>query len=195
MAFQENLKQARMAAGYVNAKEFAEKVLKMNYQTYNKYETQGAWPKEETLKRISRVLHVSVDSLLDLNNEEKESDYLEIAKSIAKMCGVKFHIPKEGFIQVDTIKRRKAPPDFPLPNNAFQTMVFKSCDLLKPELDTFRTKINEYKRDRFAEVFRHIILNYYLSVAKELAPHGRESRIFDSPYYGKKYDDILREFV
>ena len=193
MAFQENLKKARISAGYVNAKDFAENVLGVSYPTYNKYETRGAWPKEETLKRIASALHVSIDSLLD--HEPQEPNYLESAKGIAKMCGVKFHVPKDGFIQIDSIRRRKAPPNFLLPEGLFQCIVFKVCDGLKPELDTFRAQINEYKKDRFSEVFRHIVVNLYCSVAKET--EGRASYVFDSPYFAEKFDKIktVDEFI
>ena len=64
MSLQDNLRTLRKKAGYTQAKDFAENVLKMSYSTYMGYETRGVWPSEETLIKIADALETSVDTLL-----------------------------------------------------------------------------------------------------------------------------------
>lgn len=195
MSFKDNLIRLRKEAGFTKAKDFADKIG-IKYSTYMGYENKNAWPtSEENLKKIAEGLNVSIDKLLDY--KPKEPDNLQKAKGIAKKCGVKFHVTKAGFIQIDSIQRRKAPPNFSLPGEAFQAFVFRTLDILMPELNTFRSKMqnlyNDYEQERFSEVFRQILVNYYYVVAKEVAPFRRETRVFDSPDVYDKYYDIPSE--
>lgn len=64
MGFQDNLRFYREKAGYKQAKEFA-KVLNIPYNTYVAYENQGREPKFKTLCKISNLLNVSIDTLLN----------------------------------------------------------------------------------------------------------------------------------
>jgi transcriptional regulator with XRE-family HTH domain len=63
MPFQDNLKSYRMAAGYKQAKDFAD-VLGVNYATYVAYENRGREPRYDILCRIAKELGVTTDELL-----------------------------------------------------------------------------------------------------------------------------------
>lgn len=72
MGFKENLRYYREKAGYAQAKEFAKK-LDIAYSTYIGYESKGVEPKYEMLCKISKVLDVSIDTLL--NGEDEKLSY------------------------------------------------------------------------------------------------------------------------
>lgn len=71
MSFQEQLRHYREEAGYRSAKEFAS-LLEVPYTTYISYENKNREPRYNTLKKISRLLGVSIDVLLE--NTSNESD-------------------------------------------------------------------------------------------------------------------------
>lgn len=70
MGLQENLRALRERAGYSQAKDFAENILKIPYSTYMGYETRGTWPTEENLCKIAAALHVTTDELLGYELDE-----------------------------------------------------------------------------------------------------------------------------
>ena len=70
MSFQDNLKKYRLAAGYQQAKDFAQNVLGIKYTTYLAYEGQeGREPKYDRLCEIAAALHVTTDELLGFDGE------------------------------------------------------------------------------------------------------------------------------
>lgn len=70
MSLKDNLRTLRERAGYTNAKDFAQNILKIPYSSYLGYETKGIWPNEETLCRIASALHVTIDELLGYKPNE-----------------------------------------------------------------------------------------------------------------------------
>lgn len=62
MALKDTLKLLRERAGFESGKKLAD-ALGIDYHRYMMYE-RGAWPNEETLKRIAATLHVTVDELI-----------------------------------------------------------------------------------------------------------------------------------
>ena len=73
MSLKDNLRTLRERAGYTQAKDFAENVLKMSYSTYMGYETRGTWPSEETLTKIAVALNVTMDELLGYRVNELDA--------------------------------------------------------------------------------------------------------------------------
>ncbi len=66
LEFSKNLKATRVACG-ISQKEMA-KMLGISYRTYQNYElttSNNREPDLETLCKISKILHVSIDELLD----------------------------------------------------------------------------------------------------------------------------------
>lgn len=82
MSFQEKLRYYREKAGYKSAKEFAN-LLGVPYTTYVAYENKGREPRYDTLKKISFLLEVSIDTLL----ENKASEVQEALKDL-RQCGI-----------------------------------------------------------------------------------------------------------
>ena len=78
MSLKDNLRNLREKAGYTNAKDFAQNVIKVPYSSYLGYETKGTWPNEETLCKIADALHVTTDELLgyEVDKQQKMSDCL-----------------------------------------------------------------------------------------------------------------------
>ncbi len=85
------LKELRMKYNYTQ-KEIAKK-LNTNSVNYNRYELEKVKPDIETLKKLSKLYHVSIDTLVD--NEEtnqidvgllsqEEIEILEITKQLTK---------------------------------------------------------------------------------------------------------------
>ena len=66
--FQDNLRQARIKAGYESAKDFSDR-LGISYTTYMNYESKGREPKYEQLCKIAAALHVTTDELLGYDGE------------------------------------------------------------------------------------------------------------------------------
>lgn len=81
MSFQEKLRYYREKAGYKSAKQFAN-LLDVPYTTYVAYENKGREPRYDTLKKISFLLGVSIDTLL-------ENEATEVQKAIQDLrtCG------------------------------------------------------------------------------------------------------------
>ena len=71
MSFQNNLRKFRKLAGYSTARDFA-KELSISYDAYITYENKGREPRYDVLVEIAQKLHVSTDTLLGLNNDDKE---------------------------------------------------------------------------------------------------------------------------
>ncbi len=65
-----NLKQMRLQRGYTQ-KQLAE-MLKVDITTYGRYELGVTEPNIETLKKLSKILSVSVDTIID--NEKVKSN-------------------------------------------------------------------------------------------------------------------------
>lgn len=97
MSFQEQLRYYREKAGYKSAKEFAS-LLGVPYTTYISYENKNREPRYKTLKRISRILGVSIDVLLE--NTSTDSDR---AIQDLRVCG--FTVTE----RTAAMKRGKAP--------------------------------------------------------------------------------------
>ncbi len=72
MAFSDNLRFYREKAGYLKAKDFAEK-LGIAYDIYLNYENTETEPPYLTLARIAKELAVSADDLLDIACEKNDS--------------------------------------------------------------------------------------------------------------------------
>lgn len=70
--FSNRLMEVRKAAGYISQDSLA-KVLDIPQQTYGNYESGRSFPKEEVLRKIGVVLGVSLDYLMGISNERKES--------------------------------------------------------------------------------------------------------------------------
>lgn len=66
--FGERLRQARNSVN-MTAKEVASSIG-VSYPSYMAYENQGREPKQETLAKLSDVLHVSIDYLIKGTNEK-----------------------------------------------------------------------------------------------------------------------------
>lgn len=81
MSFQEKLRYYREKAGYKSAKEFAS-LLGVPYTTYISYENKNREPRYNTLKKISRLLGVSIDVLLE--NISSEAD--QVIQDL-RLCG------------------------------------------------------------------------------------------------------------
>ena len=201
--FKDNLLKYRIIAGYPKAKDFADKIG-IKYSTYMGYENKNTWPTEENLKKVAEGLGVSIDTLLDY--EPKEADAMQQAMGLAKSKGIKFHVPKDkqgnkmkGFIQVDSVQRKQAPPVI-LPDLAFQCFVFAVVEVLTPERNRLRDMLLQYDFERFGSIFLNVLRSYYWVLQKEYAEnygHGIESYAFDSPKIHELYENIpnLDEFI
>jgi len=88
MALKDNLKRLRETTTSYNAKEFAA-FLGLSYTTYMGYE-RGSWPNEETLVKIARALHVSIDDLLGYQLNE-----LEECLNLCKAAGLVVQIDRD----------------------------------------------------------------------------------------------------
>lgn len=81
MSFQEQLRYYREKAGYKSAKEFAA-LLGVPYTTYVAYENKGREPRYATLRKISFLLEVSIDTLL-----ENTASIIQQALQDLRKCG------------------------------------------------------------------------------------------------------------
>ena len=95
MGLQDTLRLYRERAGYKNARDFAENILKMRYTTFMGYELRGTWPTEETLCQIADALHVSVDDLL----EHKSDRYAEMFHTLEAL-GFSVRQRPDGMIEI-----------------------------------------------------------------------------------------------
>ncbi|WP_302451528.1 helix-turn-helix domain-containing protein, partial [Acidaminococcus fermentans] len=91
MSFQEKLRYYREKAGYKSAKEFAN-LLDVPYTTYVAYENKGREPRYDTLKKISFLLEVSIDTLL-------ENEATEIQKAIQDLRTCGFIVTRDHVIE------------------------------------------------------------------------------------------------
>lgn len=96
MAFQENLRKYREAAGWKYARDFADHVG-IKYSTYIGYETQNREPKYEVLIQIAKALGVTTDDLLGYHPDE-----LQKALADLKSCGLFI-----GDIDPDVVKKKE----------------------------------------------------------------------------------------
>ena len=72
--FKENLRSARLAAGYRTAKEFTDAFSEIPYSTYSGYENKGIWPSPDNLVKIADAFNISIDSLLGRNTAASEEE-------------------------------------------------------------------------------------------------------------------------
>lgn len=95
--FQDNLRQARIKAGYESAKDFSDR-LGISYTTYMNYESKGREPKYEQLCKIAAALHVTTDELLgySLKEFDKCQRRAESAGYSITTAGNMVHVSDEG---------------------------------------------------------------------------------------------------
>jgi transcriptional regulator with XRE-family HTH domain len=138
MSLQDNLRTLRERAGYTQAKDFAENVLKMSYSTYMGYETRGTWPNEETLINIAKALHTTIDELLGFNPNR-----LTAIISLLKKCG--YDIKDKGTsLEIDGTKISK-----------------KACIALYDYILQRSTANEDRFKKELIENFFHPVLRYF----------------------------------
>lgn len=170
MSFKNNLIKLREAAGYKNAKEFAQ-VIGVSYSTYMGYENKNAWPPEETLKKIAQALHVSIDTLLDYRVDEQSP--LERAKTIAKMLGVRFQTGTYGGKKaVHIFGVRSSHTNYMIPLRWFVVLVYAAYN--KTSID-----MEQWTQAKFCENLQVMTDNLIFSKWKEYKDAGNDEQELD----------------
>ena len=94
MAFKENLRRLREERGFLSRRNFAMKILGIEYTTYNGYEVRGTLPPEELIIKIAKVLNVSIDELFGYDSTTKETDIDVTIKELNRL-GIKAVLDEE----------------------------------------------------------------------------------------------------
>ena len=160
----DNLKAARLRAGYT--RKYMADQIGVAQPMYGYYETGRSIPRLDNLVKLSRILHVSIDSLLD-----NEPDEYERCRNIFKGEGVEFDDLDDGRIKVT------------VHHDYSQTMVMTKDDFIDL-VHSAERRDNNNTRAKFYRIFTHAysyVLNARITNEPIVSIKDEPLEYFDTP--------------